>query len=350
MKKTSLFLQSTNVEWVINKLDEANTHIRYCICNESQTAPHNFDEGKVTEEATHTSKGTKTFTCTDGCGYSYTEEIPTTTDHEWTDWSPNGDGTHTRACRCNANETKDCEWGDGVVTTEPTHTSKGVKTFTCTVCGHTYTEDVPETTEHQWTDWSDNKDGTHTRSCRCNANETEDCTYGDGVPSIGTTEGSFAMVYTCTVCQGTKQESARGATVRFENCEGLNANPLTFIQNGDQETYTVVLPGANDIAAREGSILIGWVASIDGVTYSAGSELFIKYSDGASITFTAEWATILGEGEQKLEQDTPYYVEGESFELEGEGIEYRGEQVFYVPKSGLYTLINVTEQKEVPQQ
>jgi hypothetical protein len=86
------------------------------------------------------------------------------------------------------------------------------------------------------------------------------------------------------------------------------------------------------------------------VTYSAGNELFIRYADGVSITFTAEWATVLGEGEQKLEQNTPYYVDSESFELEGEGIAYRGEQVFYVPKNGLYTLINVTKQKEVPQQ
>ena len=33
-------------------------------------------------------------------------------------------------------------WNDGVVTTEPTCTEAGVKTFTCTVCGETYTEPV----------------------------------------------------------------------------------------------------------------------------------------------------------------------------------------------------------------
>ena len=165
-------------EWMINKLDEANTHIRYCVCDESQTAPHNFDDGKVTTEATHISKGVKTFTCNDGCGYSYTEEIPETTEHEWTDWSPNGDGTHTRSCRCNANETKDCTYDAGVVTTPSTHYEEGVKTFTCTVCGHTKTEAIAKTTEHEWSDWSDNNDGTHTRSCRCNANETLAHTWG----------------------------------------------------------------------------------------------------------------------------------------------------------------------------
>ena len=33
-------------------------------------------------------------------------------------------------------------WGEGEVTKEPTCTEKGVKTYTCTVCGETKTEDV----------------------------------------------------------------------------------------------------------------------------------------------------------------------------------------------------------------
>jgi hypothetical protein len=67
-----------------------------------------------------------------------------TPDHAWTDWSPNDDGTHTRACRCNANETKDCEWDDGVVTEQPTHLEPGTKTYTCTLCGATRTEVLPK--------------------------------------------------------------------------------------------------------------------------------------------------------------------------------------------------------------
>ena len=158
-------------EWVQNKTDD-NTHIRFCVCNESQTAPHSFDEGVVTEEATHTSKGIKTFTCGD-CGYFYTEELPETAEHSWTEWYTNGDGTHSRACRCNATETSDCTYDEGTVTRQPTHTEKGIKTYTCTVCGHTYEEDVPALADHEWGDWAPNNDGrTHTRECKCGTTET----------------------------------------------------------------------------------------------------------------------------------------------------------------------------------
>ena len=332
-------------EWVENKTD-STTHIRFCICNESQTAPHSFDEGKVTEEATHTSKGVKTYTCTD-CGYSYTEDIPETTEHEWTDWASNQDGTHTRSCRCNATETKNCEWDSGKATQQPTHVEPGSKTYTCTVCGNTKTEEIPTTSDHEWTDWTPDKDGTHTRSCACNQSETVACTWDEGTLSVNSETGSFQMVHQCTVCKNTNYVPVTGAAVHFENCEGLEESSLVFVQSGDETTYSVTLPSADDISARDGYVFIGWTASIDGITYSGGNELFIKYADGASITFTAEWATVLGEGEHELEEGTPYYVVGESFELDGEGIVYRGEQVFYVSKSGKYTLINLIKKEEV---
>ncbi len=37
------------------------------------------------------------------------------------------------------------DWNDGVITTAPTCTTAGVKTYTCTTCGETYTESVPAT-------------------------------------------------------------------------------------------------------------------------------------------------------------------------------------------------------------
>jgi hypothetical protein len=104
---------------------------------------------------------------------------------------------------------------------------------------------------------------------------------------------------------------------------------------------------ANDIDAREGYKLVGWTASIDGVSYSAGTELFIAYVDASAITFTAEWAAIIGTGEQKLAANVPYTTDMDAFELEGEGIIYQGDQVFYVPKDGIYVLIESKNDEEV---
>ena len=58
-----------------------------------------------------------TYTCS--CGDSYTEAIEKTADHEW---------------------------GEGVVTKEPTTTEEGIKTYTCT-CGETKTESIPKLLE-----------------------------------------------------------------------------------------------------------------------------------------------------------------------------------------------------------
>ena len=44
-------------------------------------------------------------------------------------------------------ETADHTWNDGEITTEPTTTTEGVKTYTCTACGDTKTETVPKTEE-----------------------------------------------------------------------------------------------------------------------------------------------------------------------------------------------------------
>ena len=42
------------------------------------------------------------------------------------------------------------DWGNGVVTTAPTETTPGVRTFTCTVCSQTRTEAIPATGAHDY--------------------------------------------------------------------------------------------------------------------------------------------------------------------------------------------------------
>lgn len=73
-------------------------------------------------------------------------------------------------------------WDNGTVTTEPTETTPGVRTFTCAVCGATRTETIPAT-------------GTHTH------------VWDNGTVTIAPTETTPGVrTYTCTVCGQTKNE------------------------------------------------------------------------------------------------------------------------------------------------
>ena len=61
---------------------------------------------------------------------------------------------HTRHCvDCPYTDTYTHNWNAGAVTTEPTHTAEGVKTYTCTQCGATKTEPVEKTSEHSYGEW-----------------------------------------------------------------------------------------------------------------------------------------------------------------------------------------------------
>ena len=77
-------------------------------------------------------------------------------------------------------------WDDGVVTTEPTCTEEGVKTYTCSN-GETRTETIPiDPNNHDFGEWTTltpatcTENGSKTRTCsRCNYTETEE------IPALG---------------------------------------------------------------------------------------------------------------------------------------------------------------------
>ena len=63
-------------------------------------------------------------------------------------------------------------WNEGVITTEPTCTETGIRTYTCTGCGATKTE-VVGALGHAFGEWVPDGKGHKTRTCtRCNETET----------------------------------------------------------------------------------------------------------------------------------------------------------------------------------
>ena len=69
-----------------------------------------------------------------------------------------GEGTHLVSCADCAEElySEECKWDEGVVTTEPTYATEGVKTFTCSICKATKTETIDRLEEPGEVIWPSN--------------------------------------------------------------------------------------------------------------------------------------------------------------------------------------------------
>ena len=174
------------------------------------TGAHTWDNGTVTTEPTETTPGVRTFTCA-VCSQTKTEVIPATGAHTFV-FTKNVAPSCTEAgydlytCRdCGASEQRNVKpalghkWDNGTVTTEPTETTPGVRTFTCAVCSQTKTEVIPATGPH-----------THV--------------WDEGTVTVAPTETTPGVrTYTCTVCGQTRTEiiPATGSAV----CPGGAACP-----------------------------------------------------------------------------------------------------------------------------
>lgn len=196
-------------DWTIN--NDGRTHSRFCSCGESEADEHKFGDGDITIAPTHDTSGEKKYTCAD-CGYSYTENIPALTDHLWGEWVINklDDTTHVRYCICNERQTAPHSFDNGVITVPATHTSDGVKTYTCTDCGFTREEVLEKTPEHVFGEWQCDATvvGKHSRECECGERESGDCVWDDGVVTTAPTyEATGIKTYTCTSCGGRKTEA-----------------------------------------------------------------------------------------------------------------------------------------------
>ena len=110
-------------------------------------------------------------------------------------------------------------WDNGTVTTEPTETTPGVRTFTCAVCGATRTETIPATGAHDY-QFTRNvaptctTEGYDLYTCSgCGATEKRNPKpalghkWDSGTVTTEPTETTPGVrTYTCTVCGQTKNE------------------------------------------------------------------------------------------------------------------------------------------------
>ena len=257
----------------------------YCtVCNKelsrntvkTEAKGHKWDNGKITTEPTCTEEGVKTFQCM-VCGKTKTEKVEAL-GHDWNnDFTVDNEATceetglksiHCKRCDIKKDETvipakghvagekkienateavceaggsydevvyctvcnkeisrktikteaKGHKWNEGKVTTEPTCTEEGVKTFECTVCGKTKTEKV-EALGHDWNnDFTVDNEATceetglksiHCKRCDIKKDETVIPAKGhvagekkieNATESTCENGGSYDEVVYCTVC------------------------------------------------------------------------------------------------------------------------------------------------------
>ena len=184
-------------------------------------------------------------------------------------------------------------WDNGTVTTEPTETTPGVRTFTCAVCGATRTEAIPATGAHDY-QFTRNvaptctTDGYDLYTCSgCGATEKRNPKpalghkWDNGTVTTAPTETTPGVrTYTCTVCGATRTETipATGAhthvwdngTVTIaptETTPGVRTYTCTVC--GATRTETIPATGAHTHVWDNGTVTIAPTETTPGVrTYT----------------------------------------------------------------------------------
>lgn len=144
------------VQGVWRAVDEASLAARVYGLNAIHFG-HEWDDGTVTTPATTTQEGVRTLACV-ACTQTRTEVIPKLSGgsggssgggfvhvHSWGDWTMRDEQSHARVCAGDAThvQTQSHQWDGGTVSVPATYTAPGVRTYECSVCGGTKTEEVP---------------------------------------------------------------------------------------------------------------------------------------------------------------------------------------------------------------
>ena len=297
--------------WTQNS--DEKTHTRICKRDTSHTETENCHGGTAT--------CTQRATCT-VCGAEYGDALG----HDFTTSWTHDDNEHWKQCsRCDAkDDVSPHTWDSGTITTAPTCTKAGKKTYSCTKCDATKIEPIPAT-GHSWkSDWTsdathhwyecDNKNcdvtdnagkkgyaehsggkATCTQNAVCEFCKAE---YGEKLPHDFTAETVDAKylksaatctekaVYykSCAVCGLSSEGTADEAT--FFSGNALDHNWGAWTQNSDQKTHTRICK--RDTSHTETENCHGGTATCTAkaVCTVCGGE----YGEMAAHSFTAEKA------------------------------------------------------------
>ena len=200
-------------DWKSNETE----HWQVCTC------------GAVFHKAQH-SGGTAT--CTEKakcavCGEEYGDVLG----HDFTTSWTHDDNEHWKRCsRCDKkDDVSPHTWDNGTITTAPTCTKAGERTYTCTECGATKTEPI-DATGHSWkSDWT--SDATHHwHEC---ANESCDVTDNAGKNGYAEHSGGKATCTQNAVCEICKASYGSLDPNNHADLKHIDAKAATAAEEGN---------------------------------------------------------------------------------------------------------------------
>lgn len=259
-----------------------------------KTDDHSYDEGVVTKAPTCTTVGDRTLTCEICEGTKVIDEPTVPHEYETTytvDKTPSckEEGSKSYHCIWHAEcglgsqvtaieKTDDHDYDEGVVTTEPTCSTEGVRTFTCAICDGTRTEAVDIVSHNYEEDFTVDveatcvEEGSESRHCvwyeLCSESieetviaKNDNHSFNEGevtIPSSCTKEG--VRTFTCVRCLDTKTGpeplkphsydegvvtktptcTVKGErTFTCEDCAGIKVEPVKMVAHEYDAEFTV---------------------------------------------------------------------------------------------------------------
>lgn len=232
----------------VYKWNHNNTeHWEECICSKKRSVElHHFAEGIFTL-AEDGETPVKRYYCTSYCGYYYDEPIVHT--HTAGNVWKHDSSEHWHECTSCGKKVNTANHTYSIrVTLEPTETTTGTRAYTCTVCGYSYYETIPELEHIHTFDTEWHKDETdHWHECTACGERTDIAAHvsdGGTVTVQPTSASEGVRSYTCTVC---------GYIIKTETIPALPTTPDIDV------TAPVYYPSA---AAAEAPLRLPYVTNV----------------------------------------------------------------------------------------
>ena len=264
-----------------------------------QLGDHTWDSGKITTQATCTTNGTKTYTCT-SCGTTKKETLKATGHNlkEYTEQATcTQEGKYGYVCtKCDYAENAGTipatghSYGDWVTTTPAGCTTPGTQEKTCASCGDVQTQSIAAT-GHNYSDWAT------TTAAGCTTTGTQEKTCA----SCGDVQTQFIAA--------TGHSYGNWITTTAAGCTTTGIQEKSCASCGDKQTQSIAATGHNYVsgyctscggkdpntATASGTCgdNVRWTLDADGVLTISGTGAMYDwgYLGGASVG-TCPWKNV----------------------------------------------------------